>query len=790
MSTNIVRAQFYSGRVAQTESIHQWDYGQILQFVGLDLPTSYTVHFSNSCIGGESKTQIGGPDGVDILDEYLTTGLPVYAWIFLHAGEDDGETVYSVKIPVIRRPKPTNEEPTPVEQSVIDQAIAALNTGVEHVDEALETVQETVNEALQAAKDSGEFDGPQGPKGDKGDKGDTGEQGLKGDKGDTGDVGPTGPQGPKGDKGDTGDTGATGPIGPQGPKGDKGDKGDIGETGPQGIQGEQGPKGDTGATGPQGPKGDTGETGPQGPKGDKGDPGEPAAVNIHICSSDEYSALTRIPTIENPDTNTFYLVPAEDPESPDMFVEWIYVDSKWELFGSARVEVPVQDVQVAGTSILDAQGVANVPVAKAGELGAVAISSSYGVNINAYNSLMIEKATDVQVKGGTALYRPIVPSIQDASTFYGLAKAAGDATQSQSSNAVGTYTDSAKSAIQHMIGTDTNLAPYESDTTADAAYAVGEMFMLNGKLHQATAAIAIGDVFAVGTNCAVVSAAEVFPHDVQVNGTSVVQDGVANVPMITSTSPGVAKVDQYSAYGIDVRPDGTLQVVTASDAQIKSGTSGNDRRPITPSNQHKSAFYGLAKAAGDTTQSQSSNTVGNYTDAAKVAIQKMLGIYEAPWELIREDTFTNETEADHIITADGNGQALELTDAIILFETKSQANEAKFSGAIFLYVSNGGNTNYKIECGSWTQAANTSGHGCGGVAKQNSGMFELYRISQSTNSNTGVLGMRYGTNFGIGSNGDRVMFRLAPTPIIVTKVVIAGVLGTGHYYFYGKRKWN
>lgn len=37
-------------------------------------------------------------------------------------------------------------------------------------------------------------------------------------------------------------------------------------------------------------------------------------------------------------------------------------------------------------------------------------------------------------------------------------------------------------------------------------------------------------------------------------------------------------------------------------------------------------FYGLAKAAGDTTQSASSNTVGAYTDDAKTAIRAMLGI--------------------------------------------------------------------------------------------------------------------------------------------------------------------
>ena len=113
--------------------------------------------------------------------------------------------------------------------------------------------------------------------------------------------------------------------------------------------------------------------------------------------------------------------------------------------------------------------------------------------------------------------------------------------------------------------------------------------------------------------------------DVQVNGVSVLDaQGVANVPMITPTTPGVAKVEQYSAYGINVRNDGTLQVVTASDAQIKSGDASNDRRPITPSNQHQSTFYALAKAAGADMKDIASTTVGTYPEAQKSAISTML----------------------------------------------------------------------------------------------------------------------------------------------------------------------
>ena len=97
-----------------------------------------------------------------------------------------------------------------------------------------------VNEALTAAKASGEFDGADGITPTIGENGnwylgdiDTNKP-SRGEKGDTG------------EKGEKGDTGSTGPTGPQG---------DIGPQGPQGEIGPQGPKGDTGATGATGADG-------------------------------------------------------------------------------------------------------------------------------------------------------------------------------------------------------------------------------------------------------------------------------------------------------------------------------------------------------------------------------------------------------------------------------------------------------------------------------------------------------------------------------------------------------
>ena len=136
--SNIVTAKFCSDQTrAWTNELWQYDYGQILKFDGLELPDAYEVHFSNQPLTGETITQIGNADGVTIPDQFLQSGEVVYAWVYLHAGEDDGETEYMVTIPVSKRPEPSDEQPTPVEQSAIDQAIAALNIAVEKADEAI-----------------------------------------------------------------------------------------------------------------------------------------------------------------------------------------------------------------------------------------------------------------------------------------------------------------------------------------------------------------------------------------------------------------------------------------------------------------------------------------------------------------------------------------------------------------------------------------------------------------------------------------------------------------------------
>lgn len=705
--------------------------------------------------------------------------------------------------------------------------------------------------------------GPQGQKGDKGDTGATGPQGQKGDKGDRGqkgDKGDTGPEGPQGPRGQVGPQGPKGDTGQQGPRGYPGEKGERGYPftyedftqqqleglrGPQGIQGQQGPKGDkgdTGAQGPQGiegpqgiqgPPGIQGEIGPQGLKGDKGDKGQkgdkgdPGILNFHICSSLEYDSETRKPTVSNPDENTFYLVPAEAEISPDLFVEWIYVDNAWEMFGSATVdltqieqdidvleetisgkytkpatgipasdlasgvipdvsgfytkpsggipasdiasgvipdvsgkadkvqsattgnfasldangnltdsghkhndyltEAPVTDVQINETSVLH-DGVANIPKASSSILGVVK-GGTTGIGINNDGQLFLSSASEAFIKSGTNSSAPIAPNNQHISAFYGLAKAAGDTTQSSSSNTVGVYTNEAKAAIQTMLD-----VPSNDDVVTD----------------------------------------------VQVDETSVMNNGVANIPKVNGTSLGVCRFEN-SAYTGVYHNNGLVYIVKATDSEVKGGNREN--RPIVPSNQHISTFYGLAKAAGDTTQSASSNAVGTYTDDAKIKIQKMLGIYEAPWELIREDTFTNETAANHTISVDGNGNAFEITDAVMLFELPAQEIQSKMTGYVQFY--DGSTLKAQSTYINVTQNSGSNGNGLYMIIQNEKGLIFNTTKGVSANSNSTSLYMTHRENFNKANSG--IFF---DDDFIINKAVIQGVTGTGHYKLYGKRKWS
>ena len=388
---NIITADFSNGgRQCITRKLFQYDYGQKVLIKGLNLSQPFEFHISNSNNPkASSNIFLGNNNEIIIPDEYLISGEDIYIWIFLHQTTSDGQTRYTINIPIQKRPKAESKEPTQVEQNVIDQLISSLEQKVDEISTATEQAKDTflkypkivnnywyaydiqtknwINTEVKALGEDGlgikevSFNNDYTLTITFTDDTFYTTPSIRGKTGSTPNItiGKVENLNPNENpyvikegtienpifnfglvKGEKGDTGAVG------------EKGDTGERGPQGIQGEIGPEG---KQGPQGLKGD---------KGDKGDPGEPGTnMEIHICSITEYDVETRMPTIINPNDKTFYLVPTEDGASPDLFTEWIYVNGAWEMFGSAKIDLSryLTDVTVNGNSVVT-NGVAEISI--------------------------------------------------------------------------------------------------------------------------------------------------------------------------------------------------------------------------------------------------------------------------------------------------------------------------------------------------------------------------------------------------------------------------------------------
>lgn len=206
------------------KELYQWDTGRTAS-VSIDCDI---VHFSNLTYGEALAVQVKNGE-VEIPNQLLANGSPVHCWAFI-LDENGAYTKQEQTIDVIKRGKPSDYVYTQTE--VI-------------------TIQAAVENALEKAKESGDFKGDKGDKGEKGEKGEQGERGLQGIQGERG------ADGAKGDKGEKGDRGEQGIQGVQGIKGDKGDKGEKGDKGDTGANGKDGVNGKDGANGRDGKDGST-----------------------------------------------------------------------------------------------------------------------------------------------------------------------------------------------------------------------------------------------------------------------------------------------------------------------------------------------------------------------------------------------------------------------------------------------------------------------------------------------------------------------------------------------------
>ena len=176
-----------------------------------------------------------------------------------------------------------------------------------------------------------------------------------------------------------------------------------------------------------------------------------------------------------------------------------------------------------------------------------------------------------------------------------------------------------------LNSTTAMLADAESSSTAAHAHAVKTVFIYDGKLYMATSAIAVGDTIVTsgtGQNVAEVTLADAFPHDVQIDGTSILSNGVANIPRAVNNGDyGVVKLGATSN-GIGVHNTTKLAyIISADSTDSKQGVAQNN--PVAPIRQHLSVFYGLSKVAGEDLAGDTV-TAGQYPEKSLSAISQML----------------------------------------------------------------------------------------------------------------------------------------------------------------------
>lgn len=192
---NVIKADFTSWDTCTTENCYMYDKGQILQITGLQLPEYFEVHFSNT-ENGTAKKAIGHNNFVNIYNEYFETGKPIYCYIQLSEGHGDRKTVYKVIIPIIKRSRPTDEEPTPEQKSLIEEALEALDTAEAKADHYADLLENTTAVAVTlepgrlatASYENGlfTFGIPRGLQGVPGEPGEPGAQGNPGPQGERG----------------------------------------------------------------------------------------------------------------------------------------------------------------------------------------------------------------------------------------------------------------------------------------------------------------------------------------------------------------------------------------------------------------------------------------------------------------------------------------------------------------------------------------------------------------------------------------------------------------------------
>ena len=156
---NVIIAKFAGTVRTAADGLWQWDYGQILQIEGLDLPAVTEIHFAQA---GKAKTVLGETTAsvcrVAIPNAMLQSADQIKAYIYLHQGEDDGETEYQIILPVRARAQPEtydSEDPTIQEEyDALVQAEDLLNNALSGISGSVAAAESARNDAERYKNDA------------------------------------------------------------------------------------------------------------------------------------------------------------------------------------------------------------------------------------------------------------------------------------------------------------------------------------------------------------------------------------------------------------------------------------------------------------------------------------------------------------------------------------------------------------------------------------------------------------------------------------------------------------
>jgi len=151
-------------------------------------------------------------------------------------------------------------------------------------------------------------------------------------------------------------------------------------------------------------------------------------------------------------------------------------------------------------------------IASTATAGIVKAYHDGGTQMMSTDKLAVLSATSNEIYLGSSQYKPIVPATLKEAIICGLIRAAGYTARVPNNKT--SYTNVEACSIMDLLHITNLIGPY-TNNIADRAYNVGDIFICFDTVCRATAAINVGDVIVVGTNCESTSILELLKEALQ-----------------------------------------------------------------------------------------------------------------------------------------------------------------------------------------------------------------------------------------------------------------------------------